>query len=218
MSQYDFISKEQFTSKDEILKIEKELIENYCINCNGKEFYFAEIEPYYYNSNSKDLKGKWNENTYPRECQAGDIFYHLSGMDICFNSKLPKDFKGKEDCYGGGILIRSIVEFDEKIDNKDNEKSNGIVTVGPLTCANKMLNACEGKSMPKLSRISKKRNHTPNPQEIFRYLGEKDFKLIKEGENIDGDLKLAFYDSEINKNSWDKARSSYYDKRIMREK
>ncbi len=206
MNQYDFISKEQFTSKDEILKIEKELIENYCINCNGKEFYFAEIEPYYYNSNNKDLKGKWNENTYPRECQAGDILYHLSGMDICFNSKLPQNFKEKEDCYGGGILIRSIVEDD------------GTVTVGPLTCAYKMLNACKGESMPKLSRISKERDHTPNPQEIFRYLGETDFDLIEKGENRDGNLKLAFYDSGINKDSWNKARSSYYEKRIMRVK
>ncbi|MBP5481336.1 MAG: hypothetical protein J6Y22_06260 [Paludibacteraceae bacterium] len=213
MCQYDFISKAQFTSKNEFLEESKDIAEDlfkkYCINCNGKEFYFAEIEFYYYNDNSEELKVKWNENTYPRECQAGDIFYHLSGMDICFNSKLPQNFKEKEDCYGGGILIRSIVEIDTN--------GNKIVTVGPLTCANKMLNACKGKCMPKL-RISKKLNYTPNPQKTFRYLGKTDFDLIEKGENRDGNLKLAFYDSGINKDSWNKARSSYYEKRIMRVK
>lgn len=214
MCQYDFISKAQFTSKNEFLEeskdIAEELFKNYCINCNGKEFYFAEIEFYYYNSNSKDLKGKWNENTYPRECQAGDIFYHLSGMDICFNSKLPKGFKEKEDCYGGGILIRSIVEIGE------NDKE--IVTVGPLTCANKMLNACKGKDMPKLSQISKDCNRTPKPQETFRYLGKSDFDLIKEGKNTDENLKLAYFDSEIKKEDWNSGRSKYYENRLKTNK
>lgn len=209
MSQYDFISKAQFTSKNEFLEeskdIAEELFKNYCINCNGKEFYFAEIEFYYYNDNSEELKVKWNENTYPRECQAGDIFYHLSGMDICFNSKLPQNFKKKKGCYGGGILVRSIVEIDTN--------GNKIVTVGPLTCANKMLNACKGECMPKL-RISKKLNYTPNPQKTFRYLGKTDFDLIEEGKNTDENLKLAYYDSEIKKEDWNSSRSKYYENRL----
>ena len=94
---------------------------------------------------------------------------------------------------------------------------NKIVTVGPLTCANKMLNACKGECMPKL-RISKKLNYTPNPQKTFRYLGKTDFDLIEEGKNTDENLKLAYYDSEIKKEDWNSGRSKYYENRLKTNK
>ena len=99
-------------SKDEDIQgrcrsIAQELFDNYCIKCKEKEYYFAEIEFYYYE------KGKWEEEwnkvTYPRECKAGGLFYHLSGVDICLDSNLRKE-KGVFSGKGGGLLIRSIVD------------------------------------------------------------------------------------------------------------
>ena len=47
---------------------------------------------------------KWQEVTYPRnDYQGGQLFYHLSGIDICFDSH----YKNNEAKFGG-ILIRAI--------------------------------------------------------------------------------------------------------------
>ena len=178
--------------------IAETLLNNCCIQCGEKEFYLAEIEFYYYDSNL--FNQHWNEVTYERNgYEAGDLFYHLSGMDICFDSNLSKD-KGKKVGYGGGILIRSIVE------------ENGQITVGPLTCVNKMLNACKGGNMPHLD-TTKQRNRFP--KKTFRYLGQDDFNAIQEGKNKDGALKLAYYDP-LSQEAWNKARSSYYYNRLTK--
>ena len=183
---------------ESIKSIAETLMNNFCIQCGDKNYYLAEIEFYYYDSNR--FNQFWNEVTYERKgYEAGDLFYHLSGMDICFDSNLTKD-KGKKVGYGGGILIRSIVE------------ENGQITVGPLTCVNKMLNACKGGNMPKLVS-TKHRNR--NPKETYRYLGEDDFKAIPKGENKDGALKLAYYDP-LSQDAWNRARSSYYNNRLTK--
>lgn len=184
--------------------IAEKLFSKYCIKCgNEKVFYFAEIEFYYYDQTwfNKEL----NEVTYPRICEAGDIFYHLSGIDICFKSNLPNDFKKKKIGTGGGILIRSIWEKDDK--------GSKIITVGPLTCMDKILNACKGKQMPKLEKLPISEQIDLKPVATYRYLGKNDFDNISKGTNKDGKLKLAFYDKR-NKDLWDHARSSYYDNRL----
>ena len=192
--------------KNECSSIAKDLFSLYCIKCgNEKVFHFAEIEFYYYNHTW--FNKEWNEVTYPRTCAAGAIFYHLSGMDICFESNLPKDFKKESASFGGGILIRSIWE---KYD-----KGNKIITVGPLTCVNKILNACDGEQMPKLEKLPASEQIDIKPAETYRYLGKDDFKAIQENKNKDGELKLAFFDSSLSQKEWNKARSSYYDRLVL---
>lgn len=185
-------------------EIAKMLFDNYCIKCGDTVFRFAEIEFYYYDQTW--FNKEWNEVTYPRICEAGDIYYHLSGMDICFKSNLPNDFKKKKIGTGGGILIRSIWE---KAD-----KGNKNITVGPLTCVNKILNACKGKQMPKLEKLPISEQINLEPEAIYRYLGKNDFNNISNSTNKDGKLKLAFYAFSDDKDSWDHARSSYYDSRL----
>ena len=189
--------------QEKCFDIAKTLIGKYCIKSGDRYYYFAEIEFYYYDA--INWNEKWNEETYARnECKAGKLFFHLSGIDICFNSNLPKDFKKKKQGFGGGILIRSIMEYD---------KENKVVTVGPLTCVNKMLNDCIDGKMPQI--ISKQ--HDCNPKETYRYFGKEDFKLIgtktENGKtNRDGELKLAYYDTLIEDDVWNRARSNYSDR------
>ena len=135
-------------------KIATNLFNNFCIKCGEKRFYFAEVEFYYYE------KGKWyeewNKVTYARDgYSAGDFFYHLSGIDICFESQInPKENIDSSDktktiinkAHYGGILVRSIRGMDD-----------GSLIAGPLNCKNELLNACKGCSMPQLSEIDKKR-------------------------------------------------------------
>lgn len=190
-------------------QIAHNLMNNYCIRCWEKDYYFAEIEFYYYREEDKvffeERKKNWEEITYPRKTNAGDLFYHLSGIDICFESDLKKDKSGMIG-YGGGILIRAIVDANDPQE----------LIVGPLTCKDKILNACAGKEMPSLEHASKKRNIKLS--ETYRYLGKNDFDSIEnsEKENRDGNHKLAFYDTMV-PSLWNTARSSYYNYRLIRK-
>ena len=77
---------------------------------------------------------------------------------------------------------------------------------------NVMLNNCKDRKMPQLKRLSTSRNITPMP--TYRFLGKHDFENIGSG-NRDGELKLAYYDkTTISPELWNKARSSYYSKRL----
>ena len=103
--------------------IAENLFHGFCLQCGKTIFYFAEIEFYYYDKENNSEE--WNRRTYPRtDKEAGDLFFHYSGFDICFESKYSKG-------RFGGILIRSL--FDKT--------SNRYIT-GPLLCVNEVLNAC----------------------------------------------------------------------------
>ena len=123
-------------------KIAEELFSNYCVKCGNKYFRFAEIEFYYYKkekSGANNFDAAWNKETYPRNADAGDFFFHYSGVDICFQSRFDdsKSEKGNEDLGEfGGILIRSLLDGDK-------------ILAGPLFCANAMLNVCK-EHMPEL--------------------------------------------------------------------
>ena len=120
--------------QDKCKEIAKQLLENYCIKYGEKKYYyFAEIEFYYYDK--KKWNEEWNEKTYPRNNKnAGDFFFHYSGVDICFNSKF-------EEGKFGGILIRSL---------KD---ENGNFITGPSVCMLEILNTCfEQKMNPSLEK------------------------------------------------------------------
>lgn len=123
-------------------EIAKELFCNYGIKCGDKIFRFAEIEFYYYKkeeSGNNNWDSQWNKETYPRNKNAGDFFFHYSGVDICFQCDFIEKEKDDELGEFGGILIRSLL---------DGEK----VLAGPLFCANAMLNACK-EHMPRLVPI-----------------------------------------------------------------
>lgn len=171
-------------------KIAEELFCNYCINCNGKEYYFAEIEFYYYDSKQylqNNEQYKWQRVTYARKNKAKDLFYHLSGVDICFESSY-KDKKAKF----GGILIRAI---------KEAKDDNSIVIAGPLNCKDELLNACQNGEMPKLAEVTKKRHLTPTP--TYRALGKDDI----DPEND----RLCFFDSQIS--DWNPIKDKFNTKK-----
>lgn len=113
-------------------ELAKELINNFCIKCGEKKYFFAEIEFYYYDK--VNFNKEWNWETYPRnDKDAGDLFFHYSGVDICFDSHF-------KDGRFGGILIRSL--YDKDI--------NKYIT-GPTVCANELLNSCSKfKKMPEI--------------------------------------------------------------------
>ena len=174
---------DKFQSK--CFEIAKDLFRNYCINCNDKEYYFAEIEFYYYDSkqylrNSEQYK--WQKVTYPRKCNAGQLFYHLSGVDICFES----DYDNQKAKFGG-ILIRAI---------KDVNGENVTVIAGPLNCKDAILNACKGSSMPKLQEATQKSKLIP--EATYRALGKDDVDIKND--------RLCFYDSN---SVWNPQKEKY---------
>lgn len=129
-------------------KIAENLFNNFCIECGKTKFYFAEIEFYYYDKIR--FNAEWNKKTYPRtDKQVGDLFFHYSGVDICFDSKF-------DSGIFGGILIRSL---------KD---SNGKYITGPSVCMLEILNACsKDKKMPELNITKKEKCEIGEP--IKRY-------------------------------------------------
>lgn len=162
--------------------IARKLFNEYCIDCNGSEYYFAEIEFYYYEKDK--WENEWNKETYARDdYEAGTLFYHLSGVDICFDSKYDEN-------RFGGILVRSL---------KNAEK----LITGPLNCKNELLNACKGKCMPILKELET--HYEINPISTKRLLGKT--AMLN---NIDGDYNLCFYDENIT--DWNTERI-WYDKK-----
>lgn len=118
--------------------IAEKLMKEYCLVCGKKRYYFAEIEFYYYDKDR--FNNEWNWVTYPRtNKKAGDLFFHYSGFDICFDSNF-------DDGKFGGILIRSLIDV-TKTDNK--------FVTGPLLCVNEVLNACaKDKVWPEIVELS----------------------------------------------------------------
>ena len=119
-------------------EIANSLFCNYCIKTDTKILRFAEIEFYYFKKGEWDQE--WNNVTYPRKKNLGELFFHYSGVDVCFQTHL--DDEGGYVEFGG-ILIRSLIELDE----------NGKILhlhAGPQYCANLMLNSCN-TTLPRLA-------------------------------------------------------------------
>ena len=118
----------------------------------GKDIYtFIEVEFYYYNEKSIFKGSSLYNCTYPRSRKAGQLFWHLSGMDICFESK-------EEDRYFGGILIRSLKKGEE-------------IFAGPMRCSDVLLNSC-ATELPTL--IEYESNFGYESKTAFRYGIEAD--------------------------------------------
>ena len=118
-------------------KIAKMLFERYDIliwDSKGKEHYysFAEVEFYYH---KKGILDRDVDNcVYPRTCEAGKFLWHDTGVDICFKSECDI-----EDYYFGGILIRSLIDNDNKQ-----------IIGGPGRCANELAFLCRAGETPQL--------------------------------------------------------------------
>ncbi|MBD5360000.1 MAG: hypothetical protein HDR87_04750 [Bacteroides sp.] len=87
----------------------KLLMNGYVISKRGVEYEIIDIEFYLFTPEHQDVI------TYPRDCKAGEWFFHQSGVDLTFATT--------ENQFGG-ILIRGLREAGEK-DPK---------AVGPLKC------------------------------------------------------------------------------------
>lgn len=150
----------------------------------GKDRYsLAEIEFYYQNAIFKDGQYK---DTYARTKTAGSLFWHLSGIDICFESN-------EKEGYFGGILIRSIV------------KEDGRLITGPMCCSDELLNSCvQSSSIEKPSII-------PILVDKETELNIEPLSTIRQGIEADKDgWKYCFY---TKRDSWKNYKGNYYSAR-----
>lgn len=151
----DFIKISQFQEFfDEVAKY---LLGNVAIvfgpEPDGTKYYLAEIEFYYKNEKAKEIVIKSSEDkkkkvessfyscTYKRIREAGLLFWHYSGIDICFSSS---------DNNYGGVLIRSLIKM---VNGSEPE-----LIAGPLRCANELMNqsVLEGKdSIPHIIELKR---------------------------------------------------------------
>ena len=168
-------------------QIAENLFQNFSIQCGETTFYFAEIEFYYYDKDK--FNDEWNKKTYPRtNKEAGKLFFHYSGFDICFES----DFKKG---VFGGILIRSLYD-----------KTNNRFITGPLLCVNEVLNACSNSpKWPEIIPTQKDSCEIGEP--IERYGITYEDKSIK-------DEPLCFFDKNIKcTNGFKDATWDFYNKK-----
>ena len=186
-------------------KIAETIFCNYGIKCGDKIFRFAEIEFYYYKKEKdgeNNWDADWNKETYPRNNNAGKLFYHYSGVDICFQCNFEDKARDNDNGEFGGILIRSLLDGDDKI------------IAGPLFCANTMLNACNDK-MPELVPVTQHKKYEwekvlrcgiPSDKEQE---SDKELYLCYYATFVDG--KKLQWDNASYKISWDKKKGIFKD-------
>jgi hypothetical protein len=129
--------------------IAKKLFKEYHIKKGKDRYDFLEIEFYYYSKEHPDAC------TYERNSEAGDFYFHLSGIDIAFKSD------SKKGCYGG-ILIRSLLK---------NSNSENSVVAGPLRCQQDLFNNTMNINGKTLSiSLEQDENISENePENTYRY-------------------------------------------------
>ena len=93
--------------EDYFKSIAKNMFMNYCIKKGDETYYFTSLEFYFCHNNHFDMI------TYPRNTEAGQWFFHQSGVDLTFKSHFTNNSKFsykpsvslKDDYAYGGILI-----------------------------------------------------------------------------------------------------------------
>ena len=108
-------------------KIAKYIFGNVAICAGGVLYHLAEIEFYYKNAK---VNTDTFTRTYKRDRKAGQLFWHYSGVDICFSTL------DNQQSYGG-ILIRSMLK-----EVKAGNKVQYELMTGPMRCANELINQC----------------------------------------------------------------------------
>ena len=101
----------------------KRLMGKYWIKKPDFFYQIAEIEFYFYSPKHRDII------TYPRKCPEKLWFFHQSGVDLTIDCS--NGFEGQNPCFGG-ILIRSIIKYDDK-NGKELE-----TICGPQKCVNEL--------------------------------------------------------------------------------
>lgn len=96
----------------------KRLMTSFVLSVNGTVYRLHELELYYFHSNDHP-----DGSVYRREKNAGDIFFHEYGVDICFQTRRDGDVTSY-----GGVLIRSI------------RTDGGTMICGPANCRQELLN------------------------------------------------------------------------------
>lgn len=124
----------------EFKEVAEDLISNYEIRKGNITYKFMEIEFYYFCENHQDII------TYPRHADAGDWFFHASGVDICFDSNVDVDrethkikttqIPNDKKISFGGILIRSL----RKMENGYNDT----FITGPQNCCYELFDKFSG--------------------------------------------------------------------------
>ncbi len=108
--------------KKQFEEIANMLFQDFHIEKEGVRYDFLEVEFYFYSEKHPDFI------TYPRNTKAGEWFFHMSGVDISFESK-KEEREGKEVAvFGGGILVRSILK---------KEKETQVIA-GPYKCMDEL--------------------------------------------------------------------------------
>ena len=119
--------------------IAKYIFGNVAICAGGVLYHLTEIEFYYKNAN---VNTDTFTRTYKRDCKAGQLFWHYSGVDICFSTL------DNQQSYGG-ILIRSMLK-----EVKEGDEVHYELMTGPMRCANELINQCiksENNKLPFLT-------------------------------------------------------------------
>lgn len=180
------------TNAGDFSDLARQIITKYHIKCGDNWFRFAEIEFYYYDKDK--LNEEWCQKTYPRKGkEAGDLFFHYSGVDICFDSSFDKD-----NAVFGGILIRSLYD----------ENSKMYIT-GPLLCANEILNACsKNKVWPVIEETTE---YICKIETTGRY-------GISYSDDYEFKDKLCFYDHQLKEHLNNSIEASTWDYKIERPK
>ena len=212
MNPNDFIEISEFQKFFD--KVAKYLLGNVAIvfgpEPDGTKYYLTEIEFYYKNEKAKERvikvidKGKKEEKevessfyscTYKRCRKAGSLFWHYSGIDICFDSN--------KNNYGG-ILIRSLIKI-----AKGGQRE---LIAGPLRCANELMNqsVLEGKnSIPHIIELKRYDDYTImstirqglETSDKYKELREK-IKIDDCGYVISDDFPLFCYFVQRGTNNW----------------
>lgn len=107
-------------------RLAKTLMSSYAFSCRDGLYAFIELEMYFYKTHVHE---DWR--VYPRQCMAGQLFFHYSGFDISFQTEISNDEK---EFSFGGILIRSV--------KKIGEPDDSAILAGPLRCKDELLNRC----------------------------------------------------------------------------
>lgn len=187
--------------KEQFGKIANMLFQDFHIEKERVCYDFLEIEFYFYSKEHPDFV------TYPRNTKAGEWFFHMSGVDISFESK-KEEREGKEVAvFGGGILVRSILK------KKEGEEAQ--VIAGPYKCVDELFDRfdafdCELKNFPILKPNEKEQKGievTSCVRWIPPYTGKPDKEKVERKEK---ELSKRYSEFESKKKVFEKLINEKY--------
>ena len=186
----------------EFEELARSLMNDFQIKKGDKRYWMTDIEFYVYTDSHRDII------TYPRNCEAGRWFFHPSGVDITFKSKVDlKEHPKKhqlmpfltKDAVFGGILIRGIIPASEGASSID----------GPMKVCDELFDQFDAFAMPddfpRIVAAKESRGVQATPDKKGRY-GLKDnaiekvksirynYSGIDENHFKEGDLEAGYND------------------------